>query len=72
MTKRLLQILEDGRWMDVDTRARTIKGMVRVYKTLCRNSPNGAPYGMRIVDVKFEHLGRFNGTDWETLARQRR
>jgi hypothetical protein len=56
----LLQVLEDGHWIDVCTRARTEEGMKRAYQKMCRENTKGAPYGMRIITVHFEHLGRFS------------
>lgn len=56
--KLTMQILEDGHWLDVHTRAKTLDGMKRVYRTMCRENPRGAPYGMRAITVHFEHLGR--------------
>lgn len=62
-----LEILEDGHWVPVVTRARTRKGMTRVYRDICRENPKGPPYGMRIVTVHFEHLGRFSKRDEPSL-----
>ena len=55
---RLLQILDDARWIDVICRARSDEGFKRVYRRLCRANPKGPPYGMRIITVHCEHLGR--------------
>lgn len=61
-----LHVLDHGAWEEVWTRARTTAGMIRVYKAMCRANPSGPPYGMRIVTVHMEHLGRFTGTEWKT------
>jgi hypothetical protein len=62
-----LEILEDGKWMTVNTRASTRAGMIRVYNALCRQNPHGAPYGMRIVTIHEEILGRvtMRGPGWK-------
>lgn len=56
---KTMQILEGGHWLDVHTRARTDEGMRRVYRQMCREKPQGPPYGFRIITVHEEHLGRF-------------
>lgn len=40
--------------------------MIRVYKQMCRENPTGSPFGMRIITVHMEHLGRFIGSEWKT------
>lgn len=55
-----MQVLEDGAWRDVVTRARDEKGMKRLYARLCNENPSRAPYGLRIVTVHLEHLGRLH------------
>ncbi len=32
--------------------------MIRVYRAMCRENPQGPPYGMRIVEIKKQYLGR--------------
>lgn len=44
--------------IDVYTRARDVKGFQRIYKRMCNDNPKGPPYGMRVITVDFEHLGR--------------
>jgi hypothetical protein len=56
--KTIMQVLEDGKWCDVLTRAKSAEGMKRVYRTMCKIQPKGPPYGMRIITVQFECLGR--------------
>jgi len=56
--KTTMQVLEDGKWCDVLTRANTEAGMKRVYRSMCKMHPKGPPYGMRVIVVQFEHLGR--------------
>jgi hypothetical protein len=70
MNKRVMQILEDGHWLDVATRARTEDGMTRVYRRMCRENPKGPPYGMRIITVHFEHLGWFSSGQSLAAVRQ--
>lgn len=53
-----MQILDDGAWIDVMTRARDEKGMKRLYARMCNERPFGPPYGLRLVFLHFEHLGR--------------
>lgn len=55
----VMQVLEDGKWCDVITRARTLRGMIKVYNKM--SSPSDPPYGMRIITVHMEKLGRFDG-----------
>lgn len=57
--KEHLEILDGGAWYTVDCRARTRDGMRRVYRKMCKDNPNGPPFGMRIVTVHEEFLGRF-------------
>ena len=59
-----MQILEEGHWIDVDTRATTPAGFERIYKRLCRENGDrlgrGQPVvcGMRIITRHFECLGQ--------------
>lgn len=62
----IFQVLWDNRWIDVVTRARSREGMKRAYRKMCREAGVGPPYGMRIVTVHFEHLGRLANPKTET------
>lgn len=55
---RTMQILDEGHWIDLISNARTDEGRKRVYRRMCRENPKGPPYGMRIITVHCEHLGR--------------
>jgi len=61
--KHTMQVLEDGHWIDVSTRAKAPHGMKRIYKKMCQENPKGPPYGMRIITVHFEHLGRLSNDE---------
>jgi len=61
-----LFLLEDGRWVESINRCRTREGLIRLYKRICRETPQGAPYGMMIATVHARHLGRFIGSEWQT------
>jgi hypothetical protein len=65
-----MQILEDGHWIDVETRAKSFAGMRRVYRALCKGSgPNfKMPSGYRIFREEERHLGVLFCKGSETLA----